>query len=307
MSTKVTVKLGSFTFKHMEVPEHINYGGEQAIVVHKLVGGLRVVDAMGRDDAPIEWSGRFTRHDAVKRARTLDAMRVAGKPMTLTWGEKNVLVMIRSFKASYKFKRDIDYTIVLEVIKDNTAPTVEGSGSFFDALIDGDITDLDSLVGAIGDPALTGLYDKFTEVNDTIDNYASAGRSAIANIKQAAFGVKTQVNGLMMGYESAFHSLTAAPSDILGLIGVTNKMVAGTSAQATVGRATTNINQINSSSRKITVSNTTLYAVAASEYGNASNWTEIARANNLTDPKITGIVTLVIPKISNSSNGVLNA
>ena len=54
-----TVTLGGFAFQDFEVPERIPAGGEQMLAIHKLVGGRRVIDAMGRDDAALEWSGYF--------------------------------------------------------------------------------------------------------------------------------------------------------------------------------------------------------------------------------------------------------
>ena len=45
----------------------------------------------------------------------------------------------------------------------------------------------------------------------------------------------------------------------------------------------------------VTVGGGNLYDVAAKQYGDATQWTKIASANNLTDPNITGIKTLVIP------------
>lgn len=60
--------------------------------------------------------------------------------------------------------------------------------------------------------------------------------------------------------------------------------------------------------RTITVSATTLFHVAADELGDATQWTRIARMNDLVDPWIDGIVTLKIPAIdlaAGKSGGVL--
>jgi len=58
----------------------------------------------------------------------------------------------------------------------------------------------------------------------------------------------------------------------------------------------------------ITVNNVSLYTLAAKYYGDATQWTTIANANNLTDPQVpAGMVTkLIIPSISTSSGGILN-
>lgn len=49
--------------------------------------------------------------------------------------------------------------------------------------------------------------------------------------------------------------------------------------------------------RTVTVSATTLFQVAADELGDATQWTRLARLNGLTDPFITGIVTLRVPVV----------
>ena len=48
---------------------------------------------------------------------------------------------------------------------------------------------------------------------------------------------------------------------------------------------------------------TTLFHVAAREYGDASQWWRIARANGITDPVIPGLVTLTIPNPDPATQG----
>ena len=45
----------------------------------------------------------------------------------------------------------------------------------------------------------------------------------------------------------------------------------------------------------VTVSDTTLFHVAASVFGDATAWTRIAAVNGLSDPMLNGTVTLVLP------------
>jgi phage-related protein len=47
--------------------------------------------------------------------------------------------------------------------------------------------------------------------------------------------------------------------------------------------------------KSITVGGGDLYTIASQQYGDATRWTDIATANGLTDPVLTGINTLVIP------------
>ena len=81
----MALTLGGVLFTGFEIPDQINVGGGHALHTHKLPGGGRVIDAMGQDDDPISWQGRFRGGLAAFRARALDAVRVAGNPVTLAW------------------------------------------------------------------------------------------------------------------------------------------------------------------------------------------------------------------------------
>src|SRR5689334_14980148 len=61
--------IGPVLLEAFELPARVGWGGRQRMAVHRLPGGRRVIDAMGRDDADIAWTGVFTGSDAVARAR----------------------------------------------------------------------------------------------------------------------------------------------------------------------------------------------------------------------------------------------
>ena len=46
-----------------------------------------------------------------------------------------------------------------------------------------------------------------------------------------------------------------------------------------------------------------LFKIAAEQLGDATQWIRIAQLNNLSDPMLTGIVTLLIPDIDPNSGG----
>ena len=60
-------------------------------------------------------------------------------------------------------------------------------------------------------------------------------------------------------------------------------------------------------SKQITVAGGNLYQIAAQQYGNPMGWVQIAQANGLSDPKLVGLVTLIIPPYNGDSTGVWNA
>jgi hypothetical protein len=57
----------------------------------------------------------------------------------------------------------------------------------------------------------------------------------------------------------------------------------------------------------ITVSNTTLFHVAAARLGDATQWIVLAQMNGLTDPQITAPVTLQIPDVDPPATGGIAA
>lgn len=122
MTVLTPLTLGQVTFATYEIPQRINFGGQQALSVKQLVGGQRVVDAMGRVDDDISWSGLFFGTTALFRARFLDNMRVQGLPLTLTWSQFSYSVVIKDFKPNYERSYQIPYSIVCQVVQDLTKP-----------------------------------------------------------------------------------------------------------------------------------------------------------------------------------------
>lgn len=53
----------------------------------------------------------------------------------------------------------------------------------------------------------------------------------------------------------------------------------------------------------ITVAGGNLFALAAQYLNDATQWIRIARANNIIDPMLVGVVTLIIPPIDPSAGG----
>lgn len=57
--------------------------------------------------------------------------------------------------------------------------------------------------------------------------------------------------------------------------------------------------------RTIMVAGTTLFAVAAQELGDATQWYRIATLNRLNDPMVYGLATMQIPDLDESAGGGL--
>jgi len=112
--------LGPVQFTDFELPATISWGGTQSLTIHRLPGGARIIDAMGRDDAPVSWSGIFSGPDATSRAHLLDQMRADGSVWPLTWQDFTYSVVIARFDANDRRSNWIPYRITCAVLSDNS-------------------------------------------------------------------------------------------------------------------------------------------------------------------------------------------
>lgn len=86
--------LGGYAFDHWSTPERMPFGGDHAMVVHKLPGGNRVIDLLGPDDDDITWNGRIFGDGAIGTAMMLDGMRRAGQTLPLIFAGQSYMVVI---------------------------------------------------------------------------------------------------------------------------------------------------------------------------------------------------------------------
>jgi hypothetical protein len=117
--------LGPIVFQEFEVPSNINFGGRQRLALHHRPGGGRIIDALGRDDAQITFSGVFSGSNATLRARSIDELRAAGLVLPLTWDVFFYSVVIADFHANYRNSCWIPYLINCSVLRDEASALVQ--------------------------------------------------------------------------------------------------------------------------------------------------------------------------------------
>lgn len=314
-----TLVLGAFTFGGLERPTSLPFGGEQRTVSHELIGGGRVIDAMGRSDRPIEWSGWLIGKDAVNRAQQLDALRIAGAKQSLTWDKFSYDVIVRGFLAEYQRFYQIPYRVTCEVIADNTQPVGTPAATPIDQAINSDAALAALQAQAIADIQLAALVQAVQIAVNAVTSFTTAPRSTINSITQGVLASQTRVGVLIgqstqaIGTPSSFggvvagtgggalaSALSAQTSQVFELNNLNN-------IQGTLGRISANLASANSSPNTIAVAGGNLYQLAEKQYGDATAWTAIARANGLTDPFVQGSKILTIPPQSDLSGGILNA
>lgn len=311
------VQLGDFSFASTEVPEGIPFGGDQLIDVKQLQGGVRVVDAMGAADRPLEWTGRFRGPNALARARYVDGLRKAGAPLSLTWSELSYTVVIRSFVPDFRAFYEIPYAISCEVVEDLSAPVDEAAEPSLDDALDDDMGIALDMGEDIGDADLMGQLGALQGALDAVQDIFNAGASELNSILAPLQVGLVMVADLILTTEAVAAQVSTLGGVVTGPTASSNPTVflaqtsnAETMArcyelQSVLGRMRANLYAAGASGQLITTAGGTLQQLATEAYGDPTQWTAIAKANDLSDPVVTGVVDLRIPPEGDKSGGVL--
>lgn len=178
---QVVLTIGGITFTYFEAPQEINFGGKQALSIHKMIGGQRFIDAMGVDEDPITWNGRFRGSDATDRANALDSMRQAGLPVQMSWQNYKRLVLIREFEGKFQQFYEVPYKITVEVLKNQDSPTPTASQNISSALTS-QLTSAQSQSDALGVSSISSAVGNISTLSS---NYGSLGQVP-TNLAQGA-------------------------------------------------------------------------------------------------------------------------
>src|ERR1700733_4104789 len=121
----MSLTLGGVLFRGFKIPSKMTgaLGGKQSPAKHRLIGGQRVTQAMGTDPDDPSWEGRFRGANAVSRAQAIDAMRIAGIEVLLTFGSFQYTVVIEEFVCDFLQRYEIPYRIKCYITQVQTAAT----------------------------------------------------------------------------------------------------------------------------------------------------------------------------------------
>lgn len=308
-ATRLT--LGDFEFVSFEVPESITVGAKQHTMVHKLVGGKRVIDVLGTDYENLSWSGWITGATAGDRTKALETMRDRGEALTFTLDDYRFKVVIGDFKSRFEHLYRRPFTIELIVVErlDLTATGNALAGSL-DALINSDVGEalgLSSIVNVqdVTD-AVTGIQSAVSQVQDfanaTVDTVQTVVRPIVAaqqiiqsTIGQVAAAVNdiTTLGGLIPG-----NGVSNSVNNVLRQLNSATQLAPLYQMQGVLSRLQKNVlsGPLANGTTSVVTGNTSLQKLAADNYGDQSKWTTIAAANGMTDPQVTGIQTVKIPQ-----------
>jgi hypothetical protein len=225
--------LGPVLFQDFELPERISWGGKQQLAVHRLPGGTRVIDALGRDDREITWSGVFSGGGGSARARLVDLMRADGSVWPLTWEAFFYSVVIASFDADYSRSNWIPYRITCTVLRDEAEAVVLAAASLAaDALSD--------LTAAAG--FNTGIDFSSTLTALAAPSAATLGAAAYGTALGSLTDASAQIDGSMATQEVVLNAATPDTADgLTQATGSAGSLAALADARGYVQRAVTNL------------------------------------------------------------------
>lgn len=320
------VKLGDFEFRDYEVPRSISFGGAQRLAVHELVGGTRVVDAMGRQDHPLEWQGRFQGQDATPRARYLDFLRIQGKPLELTWWEFRYRVVIAEYEAEFERFYQIPYRIRCVVVEDLASPTRASTLDSIDSAIRDGVTQSKSFIEQLSDGIRSTVEAVMAPVEaaiSVVNDIANASQAVISSILTPLADAQQTVQQLIASVGNTVQNVTTvgglfpnsplarnANNLIQEAIAITD-LANLTQLNGVLGGMNTNLNTLRGVGSGLEAVNTVttaagnLFGLAGRLYGDATRWTGLAEANGLTDPQLEGVNTLNVPANTQDSGGIL--
>jgi hypothetical protein len=231
------VTLGSVTFASWEVPQKITFGGKQRLAVHKYPGGIRQIDAMGRDDIPLSWSGIIQGAGATSRAQQIDALRIAGKQIPLAWGGLSYTVVVASFEVDYTKPFWMPYRISCEIVAVAT-----GAAAAAPSLLTSVTNDLSSATGINISAAYSAVTSALATAQATVGPLTAilGGSSATATLLGNLSGAVTQVQS---GVTAAGSLLSAIPSvgSLSGLTTAAGDLAGLTAIGGFVQRAAANV------------------------------------------------------------------
>ncbi len=197
------LNLGEVTFANFEIPENVNFGGSQALAIKQLVGGQRIVDAMGRVDDDITWSGLFMGPTSTFRARFLDGMRVAGAAIPLTWNQFNYSVVIKEFKAQFDRPYQIPYHITVVVVQDLNQPfPILLPVSYNDAILEMQ-ANANDLATSIHDPSVSSAIAILDAAVNLIPNFNTADASEINSVLGPLLSAQSAVSSAITTFSGS--------------------------------------------------------------------------------------------------------
>ena len=205
------------------------------------------------------------------------------------------------------------------VLADLSQPVTTITTAGVDEWITNDMTTANALGVSIGDSQLTGYLATLDSTIKSVSSFATAANSTINGVLAPLAVVYARVKVLTSSVGNVVSNVTTLggilPSNpisqqaisLMGQVNAMTQLPRLYNLQSVLGRMGGNLGSVGTSGASLSTAGGNLYQIASKTYGDAMAWTGLAKANSLTDPTISGVKTLTIPALPDSSGGVLNA
>ncbi len=149
MSTPL-LTLGTFSFDGFELPQQIRLESNQRLAVHHLGSGLSTIDCLGEDCEIVSFRGTFSGTNVAERIRSIDFLRVQGRPLRLAWGSQALLVLIYKFDLNYSSTLWVPYELSCLVVRSSNPSVLNELDTLFTSAATqvGDVLGLLQSIGA---------------------------------------------------------------------------------------------------------------------------------------------------------------
>ena len=283
------ITIGGFELVGFEAPRKLNVGGQQKLAVHDFPGGTRTVQSLGAfPPEEVSWEGIFLGANAWERAYALDRLRVSGSVVSLLFGAWGYTGKIKHLEINVHHQWMCQYELFF-IPETDLSVNPQATPNTATMSVNSSMATLSSNVPT-------------TEFGDTLPmSVVSPVSSLMSSVSLAMNNAGGVVSNFTSAAVSQIQSL--AGSALAGVEGILSSSASSQSLQASallVGSHVSNIaNQVNVTpvvQNTVVQNNPNLMQLAAQYYGDSSQWTKIASANNLTDPMPTGTFTLGIPE-----------
>ncbi len=189
-----TITLGGFTFRDLEIPSQINFGGDHKLVVHELVGGQRIIDAMGRMDTNISWEGLITGPDSIDRALQLESYRTSGQTVTLSWFSLSYEVVVEKFIAYTEKFYQVKYQIECKTVVSGNDPFGLLSLLGIDEAMANDFNIANGIANIVNIPSITNAMSVLNTAMGNVNTFNGATPATISSVSQPISSALSAVN-----------------------------------------------------------------------------------------------------------------
>ncbi len=302
--------VGDVEFTGLEVPESVTIGAKQQLVVHKLVGGKRIVDVLGIDYDNLSWSGWMTGATAGERVTALETLRDVGAPLAFSIDGYYFNVIIQSFNQRFEHVYRRFYTIDLMIVSSLDTPVTENAlAGTLDNLINSDLGESLGLASIINSSSVTTAIGSVQSAVSQVQGFANATIDTVQTVVRPLVAAQAVVQSVIAQVGASVNDITtlggllpgnpvaSAANNVLRQGAALTQLAPLYQMQSVLDRMQKNVlaGPLANGTSSVTTSNSSLQKVAADAYGDQSRWTDIAAANSITDPRLDGIQTIKIP------------